>query len=53
VIKNACHCIHFFASDEAAQEWAREHDRTFVVSIEDAFELAARTLAPGLVAEDR
>jgi alkylmercury lyase len=48
VIKDACHFIHFFASEEAAREWTAEHDGS-VVSIEDAFELAARTIAPSLV----
>jgi alkylmercury lyase len=53
VIKDACHFTHFFASDQAAREWASERDRTSVVSIQDAFELAARTLAPGLVPVDQ
>jgi alkylmercury lyase len=48
VIENACHFIHFFASEAAGQEWTSEHDGS-VVSIQDAFELAARTLAPGLL----
>lgn len=50
VIANACHFIHFFASEQAAQEWASQHEGVFVVSIQDAFELAARSLAPRLVA---
>ena len=53
VIKDACHFIHFFASEEAAHECARRHDGIFVVSLQDAFELAARSLAPRLVAVDR
>lgn len=53
VLRDACHFIHFFASERAAQEWASQRDGTFVVSIEDAFELAARSLAPRLVAVNR
>jgi alkylmercury lyase len=53
VIKNACHFIHFFASDQAAREWTSQHDGALVVSIQHAFELAARTLARRLVAVDR
>jgi hypothetical protein len=53
VIENACHFTHLFASDEAAEQWAAQHDGVFVVSIEDASELAAGSLAPRLVAQDR
>jgi alkylmercury lyase len=52
VIENACHFVHFFASDRAARKWTAEHDGA-VVSIDAAFELAARALAPGLIAVDR
>lgn len=61
VIKNACHFIHFFASDRAAEAWTAQHEgafaassgvhKAFVLSIQDAFELAARSLTPRLVAE--
>jgi alkylmercury lyase len=53
VIENACHFVHFFASERAAEQWTAERDRTSVVSIQDAFELAAHALAPSLVAVDR
>ena len=53
VIAQACHFIHFFASHEAAEEWAFRRDGVFVVSIEEAFELAARSLAPRLVAANQ
>lgn len=49
VIENACHFTHFFVSDRAAEEWARERDRVTVVSIDRAFELAGEALAANLV----
>jgi alkylmercury lyase len=49
VIENACHFTHFFVSDGAAEEWARERDRMAVVSIDRAFELARDALAANLV----
>ena len=52
MIAKACHFIHFFVSEEAAREWTSRHDGS-VVSIHDAFELAARSLAARLVGEDR
>jgi alkylmercury lyase len=51
VLEDACHFIHFFASNTAARQWAAERDAVFTVSIEEAFELAARSLAARLVAE--
>jgi hypothetical protein len=44
VIERFCHFIHLFASREAAENWVREHPGTFVISIEDAFEVGRRTL---------
>ncbi len=38
-ITTLCHYIHFFASRDAAESWARERRNTFVVSVEDAFEI--------------
>lgn len=40
VIRGYCHFVHFFASEEAARTWVGEHEGTFQISIEDAFELA-------------
>lgn len=40
VIANFCAFVHFFASEEAARAWTAAHERTFAVSIDDAFELA-------------
>jgi alkylmercury lyase len=40
-----CSFIHFFASRQAAEKWTAKHPHTFVVSIEDAFEIGRRTNA--------
>lgn len=40
VIRSFCHFVNFFASEEAAETWIAEHEGTFQLSIEDAFELA-------------
>lgn len=45
VIRNGCHFIHFFASDEAAQAWISQHPGTIQLSIEDGFELGRRWIA--------
>lgn len=42
VITHFCHFVHFFRSAEAGQQWASEHDGTFLLSIPDAFTLARR-----------
>lgn len=39
VIQSFCHFVHFFASREAGQSWSAEHPGTFLLSLEDAFEL--------------
>lgn len=44
VIESFCHYVLLFASPGAAQEWITEHPETFVLSIDDAFELGRRTL---------
>jgi alkylmercury lyase len=40
-----CSFIHFFASPQAAEKWTAKRPHTFVVSIEDAFEIGRRTNA--------
>lgn len=42
-IKSFCHFVHFFASREAADEWTAGHEGTFVLSIDEGFEIARRT----------
>jgi len=39
VIQSFCHFVHFIASREAGEEWTAEHPGTFVLSLEEAFEL--------------
>ena len=39
VIQSFCHFVHFFASREAGEAWSAEHPGTFLLSLEDAFEL--------------
>jgi len=42
VIQSFCHFVHFFASPEAGQAWVADHPGTFLLSLEDAFELGRR-----------
>lgn len=35
--------IHYFASGDAAAEWTKQHPGTFVISIEDGFDIGRRT----------
>lgn len=42
IITTLCHFIWFFADDEAARSWTAENPDTFVVSIEDGFEIGRR-----------
>jgi len=39
VIQSFCHFVHFFASREAGEAWSAEHPGTFLLSLDDAFEL--------------
>lgn len=39
VIQGFCHFVHFFASEEAGQAWTAKHPGTFLLSLEDGFEL--------------
>ena len=43
VIQSFCHYVHFFATTEAGQKWTSEHPGTFLISLEDAFELGRLT----------
>jgi alkylmercury lyase len=42
VIRNFCHFVHFFASDEAARAWIAEHPGTTEIAIADGFEIGRR-----------
>ncbi len=37
---NFCHYVHFFSSAEAGGKWTAEHPGTFIMSIDDAYNLA-------------
>jgi alkylmercury lyase len=41
VIQSFCHFVHFFASRDAGESWTAEHPGTFLLSLEDAFELGS------------
>ncbi len=42
VIQHFCHYVHFFSSAEAGAEWVARHEGTFVLSLDQAGELARR-----------
>lgn len=42
VIRNFCHFVHFFSSDEAARAWIADHPGTTQISIADGFEIGRR-----------
>lgn len=43
VIQGFCHYVLFFASRESGGQWVAEHPGTFLVSVDDAFEVGRRT----------
>ncbi len=43
VIGSFCHYVHFFANTEAGEKWTSEHPGTFLISLEEAFELGVLT----------
>ena len=45
VIESFCRFVRFFASPEAAEEWTRSHPGTYVIGIEDGYEIGRRTNA--------
>lgn len=45
VIQSFCRFVHFLASREAAEEWTRTHPGTYVIAIEDGYEIGCRTNA--------
>jgi len=56
VIQSFCHFVHFFASRDAGESWTAEHPGTFLLSVEDAFELGRLVNArnfPSLAEERR
>jgi alkylmercury lyase len=47
-IASFCRFVHFFASIEAAEAWTLRHPGTFVISIEQGFEIGRRSNAAQL-----
>jgi alkylmercury lyase len=44
-IASFCRFVHFFTSTQAAETWTRRHPGTFVISIEQGFEIGRRSNA--------
>ncbi|MGH8631979.1 MAG: organomercurial lyase, partial [Burkholderiales bacterium] len=44
VIKNFCHFVHFFATEENGRKWVAEHPGTLVLTMEQAWELGRRKI---------
>jgi hypothetical protein len=42
VVESFCHHVHFFGSEQTGRAWVAEHRGTFLLSLEDAFEVAQR-----------
>jgi len=42
VVMNFCHFVHFFTGPESAGPWLAAHDATFLIELDDAFELGQR-----------
>jgi hypothetical protein len=43
VILNFCSYVHFFTSPTSGSQWIAEHPATFLLSLEEAFDLGRRT----------
>lgn len=49
VITSFCHYVHFFTDADSAAPWLAAHDRTFLIGLDEAFELGRRwNIARGL-----
>jgi alkylmercury lyase len=42
IIQNFCHCIHFFRSQKDGEAWIAKRPGTFILSLDEATELARR-----------
>lgn len=42
IITSFCHYVHFFTDPTSAAHWLAGHDGTFLLELDDAFELATR-----------
>jgi alkylmercury lyase len=43
VVQSFCHFVHFFSSPESGQRWIADHPGTFLLTVEEAFELGRLT----------
>jgi hypothetical protein len=42
VVQSFCHYVHFFASRQAGEQWVAGHPGTFLLTLGEAADLAAR-----------
>lgn len=43
IVQSFCHFVHFFSSPESGQHWIAEYPGTFLLTVEEAFELGRLT----------
>jgi alkylmercury lyase len=43
VVQAFCHFVHFFASEETGRRWTARHPGTYLLTIQEAFEVARRS----------
>jgi alkylmercury lyase len=43
VVERFCHFVHYFASDATASQWVADHPGTFLLTVDEAYELATRS----------
>jgi alkylmercury lyase len=42
VVQSFCHYVHFFASEESGHAWVTDHPGTFLLTVDEAFDVANR-----------
>jgi alkylmercury lyase len=53
VVESFCHYVHFFASEQTGRRWTEEHPGTFLLSVDQAFDVARRSWPALLAAAPR
>jgi alkylmercury lyase len=43
IVESFCHDVHFFASEATGKHWVAEHPGTFLLTVDEAFEVATRS----------
>jgi alkylmercury lyase len=43
VVESFCHFVHFFASEDTAEPWVSDHPGTFLLTVDEAFDVATRS----------